>query len=365
MYQNYLVDINHPAHVHLFRELISGLKNAGKSVTITVKDIPSARELLEKYGMEYTLLGEKKDTMHGKFLRQLQYNKRLFDIVKTHKIDIGIGSSITIAHVSRLTKMKSFIFDDDDSKVQPLMVKFAHPFAHYLITPDCLSFENYGDKQIVYPGYHELAYLHPKRFKPDESVLTLLGVSPGEDYFILRFNAFKAHHDGGMRGISKEGKIALVNFLSSRGRVFITTEREIEPELQKYQLKVSPELIHSVLYYSSLFAGDSQTMTTEAALLGVPSFKCNTFSGNLSIPNEVENRYKLCRSFPVENEKEFLQAIEDNLSLPERKTVWKEKLNKFYDDKIDVSAFLLWFFLNYPESYRMVHSGQRGFEDFK
>lgn len=365
MFQNFLVDINHPAHVHLFRELIFGLKEKGKKVVITVKDIPSARLLLEKYNLPYILLGEKKDTMHGKFFRQLQYNKRLYDIVKAEKIDIGIGSSITIAHVSRLTGMKSFVFDDDDSKVQPLMVRFGHPFAHYLVTPDCLTFENYGEKQIVYPGYHELAYLHPKRFTPDPAVLQDLGVQQGEKYYILRFNAFKAHHDGGMRGISLEGKIALVNLLSRYGKVFITAERDIEPEIQQYALRVSPERIHSVLYYASLFAGDSQTMTTEAALLGTPAFKCNSFSGNLSIPNEVEHRYRLCQSFSVEKEKEFIKTIEDHINIPDAKAVWQERLISFYKDKIDVSSFFTWFFLNYPNTLNEIKSGRISFERFK
>ncbi len=48
---------------------------------------------------------------------------------------------------------------------------------------------------LFYPGYHELAYLHPRRFTPDRGVLAEAGISEGERYFVLRFNAFKAHHD--------------------------------------------------------------------------------------------------------------------------------------------------------------------------
>ena len=59
-------------------------------------------------------------------------------------------------------------------------------------------------------------------------------------------------------------------------------------------MPIPPESIHSLLYYAKMFIGDSQTMTTEAAILGTPALKCNTFAGKLSVPNELEEKYNLC-----------------------------------------------------------------------
>jgi len=39
-----LIDIGHPAHVHLFRNLIKNLEHKGHFVLVTVKDIPSAKD---------------------------------------------------------------------------------------------------------------------------------------------------------------------------------------------------------------------------------------------------------------------------------------------------------------------------------
>ena len=42
-----------------------------------------------------------------------------------------------------------------------------------------------------------------------------------------------------------------------------------------------------------MFIGDSQTMTSEAAVLGVPSLRCNSFAGRISYINEQEFKYGL------------------------------------------------------------------------
>jgi len=59
--------------------------------------------------------------------------------------------------------------------------------------------------------------------------------------------------------------------------------------------------MHSLLYYATMFIGDSQTMTSEAAMLGTPSLKLNSFAGKLSVPNELEQKYQLCYSFYLMN----------------------------------------------------------------
>ncbi|MCK7538001.1 MAG: hypothetical protein MZV63_47115 [Marinilabiliales bacterium] len=88
--------------------------------------------------------------------------------------------------------MKSVIFDDDDDNVQPLMARLGHPFADLIVSPSSAVNTRASRKALFYPGYHELAYLHPARFIPDASVLHDAGITPGEKFFIMRFNAFKS-----------------------------------------------------------------------------------------------------------------------------------------------------------------------------
>lgn len=366
---NILIDINHPAHVHLLRNAYRELREKGHKIIVTVKDIPSAKGLMELYGIPYIEIGKKDDKLALKGLDQLVYDWRILRLVHKHKIELGIGSSINIAHVSRLSRMKSIILDDDDDAAEPLFVKYAHPFADTILTPD--SIKRQAKQTIGYPGTHEMAYLHPKRFVPSPDVLDDAGIGFKRDakgqvvevepFFILRFNAFKAHHDVGVKGLSIDGKRRLVKMLSAYGRVLITTERNIDEEFVTYQLSVSQEKVHSLMYYAMMFIGDSQTMTSEAAILGTPAIKCNSFAGRLAVPNEIEERYGLCYSFLPEDEEKFFEKIEELLAMTDLKKEWAKRRQKWLADKIDVTAFFTWFIENYPQSVNEVKSADDTF----
>jgi len=345
-----LIDIGHPGHVHLLRNLYHYLISNNHKVWVSVKDIPIAHSLLKKYDIPFINIGKKKDSLTGKALTQINYNLKLLKLVKQNKIELGVGTSITLAHISKLSRMKSILLDDDDDEVQPLFVKYAHPFADVLLSPESLIGHRKKKGTIFYPGFHELAYLHPNNFTPDIKVLEEVGLKEGEPFFIMRFNVFKAHHDVGVMGMTLEQKQELIRILEPHGRIFITTEREIEPELKKYQLIVSPEKAHSLMYYATMFLGDSQTMTSEAAVLGTPAVKCNTLAHKLSVPNELEQKYDLCYSYHPNEFDLYISKVLELVQNKNLKQIWKAKTEKLFIEKIDVTAFLIWFIENYPKS---------------
>ena len=349
-----LIDIGHPAHVHLFREILKELKGNGHEIFVTVKDIPAAKKLLNNYGIDFLELGGKKDSLFGKGFSQLKYNWRVFNIVRKNDIDLGVGSSITLAHVSCLTRMKSIILDDDDDEVQPLFVKYAHPYCDTLLSPDSLKGKRKKKETIFYSGFHELAYLHPDKFKPEPAILDELSLSQKEPFFIMRFNVFKAHHDIEILGLSLEQKLKLIKILKNYGKIFVTTEREIEPELKQYQLKISPEKIHSLIYYATMLVGDSQTMTSEAAVLGTPAIRMNSFVGRISYLEEEEHKYRLTYGFKPDQFDQMMLKIEELLEMPNLKQEWQERRKKMLSDKIDVTAFMVWFVESYPESVNIM-----------
>lgn len=362
---NILIDIGHPAHVHLYRNFYTEMKEKGHNILITVKNLPSATELLDLYGIPYMMIGARGGTISAKAFRQVQFDLSLIRIAKRFNIDIGLGSSITLAHASRFCKMKSVIFDDDDDQVQPLMVKFGHPFADLIVSPSSLEFARASRKALFYPGYHELAYLHPARFRPDSDVLRDAGVAIGERYFIMRFNAFRAHHDKGVKGLSVTQKMGLVKQMEPHGRVFITTEAEIESELSGYQLRVSPEKAHSLLCYATMFIGDSQTMTSEAAVLGVPALRCNTLAGSISYLREQEETYGLTYAYKPEEFDRLQDKIESLLGNPDLHGEWQRRRNAMLKEKIDVTAFMIWLVENYPEKGIMPDVKEIDFKRFR
>jgi predicted glycosyltransferase len=50
-----LIDLNHPAHVHLFRHAIHAWQQDGHQVIITARDKEVTTRLLDLYGISYTL----------------------------------------------------------------------------------------------------------------------------------------------------------------------------------------------------------------------------------------------------------------------------------------------------------------------
>lgn len=361
---NLLIDIGHPAHVHYYKNLANRLSESGHKVYWTTKPIQSAIYLLNTYGFNFKVLPKKRDGLISKIVFQLFYDFIVLVFCLRKKIDIAIGTSVTVAHISRFTKVKSIVFDDDDDNVQPLVTKYVHPFTDALLSPDSLKGKRKNKKTIYYPGFHELAYLHPSVFKPDISVLENMNVTEKDTFFVLRFNVFKAHHDIGIKGLSLSQKLEIIDILTPHGKVFITTEREIEPELLKYQLKIQPDKIHSLLSFCKIFIGDSQTMTSEAAMLGIPSLRCNSFAGRISYLEEQEKKYDLTYAFKPECFDQFVSKLHELLNQPDLKSVWAKKQKKMLAEKIDVTKFWYWFIENYPESKTIVQSDKKIFSRF-
>lgn len=346
---NILIDIGHPGHVHLLHGVAEEMKKREHMVFYSVRDIPIAKRLMEHYGMTPWIdLGGKKDSLWGKAKTVLHQDAQLLKFVRQNHIDIGLSSGLVLSHVSKLSHMKSYVFDDDDDIVEPLSVKFEHPLSNVVFTPDCIQRKT--KHAVYYAGTHELAYLHPNRFSPDPSVLRHAGLTDGERFFIMRFVALKGHHDVGQQGLTLEQKKTLVELLKQHGRVIITSERAIEPEFEQYRLPVPPEEIHSLMAYSSMFLGDSQTMTSEAAILGVPALKCNTFAGRLSVPNMLEQKYNLCYAYQPTQFDAMYHHIEQLLARnpDELKKEWQTKRQRMLQDMIDPTEF----FVNYIETRR-------------
>lgn len=349
---NILIDIGHPGHIHLFRNAIKELENKGHKIYVTSRDVKIITHLLNHYEIRYINLGDKGLSVIMKGIKTLLQDFKVLKIVFKYKIDLGLSSGIVLSHVAKFSRIKTLIFDDDDDHAEPLVVKYGHPFADNVLSPIVITRK--AKSNIGYFGTHELSYLHPKRFAADINVLNKLKLKPNDVFFVLRFVAFQGHHDIGQFGISLEQKIRLTNLLSKYGKVFITSEKPIEIELEKYRIPVPPEDIHSLLFYATMFLGDSQTMTSEAAILGTPALKCNTFAGKLSVPNELEEKYGLCYSYHPKDFDVFFEKTKELLSERNLKEKWSERRKRFIEDKIDVTAFMVWFIENYPESAKIM-----------
>ena len=136
----------------------------------------------------------------------------------------------------------------------------------------------------------------------------------------------------------------IIKILEPHGSVHITSERPIAPELEQYRIQIDPLLIHHALAFASLFIGDSQTMTAEAAILGTPALRFNDFAGKISLFEELEDRYQLSFGFHTSQSAQLLDKIKDLLLIDNLKHLWKERQEKMLNEKIDVTMFMVDFF---------------------
>jgi uncharacterized protein len=342
-----LIDINHPAHVHLFKNFAWEMQKNGHEVFFTTREKEIAHILLKNYGFPYKSLGKNYKGMLKKLLGIVKYDFLVFREALKFKPDIFLSmGSIYNSHAAFLYRKPNIVLNDTENAT--LLEYLVNPFASVLLTPACFS-KKFGKKQIFYPGNHELAYLHPKRFAPDPKVLDEMGLKEGDKFVIMRFVSWGAHHDVGHSGLSMENKRIAVKEYSKYGKVFITSEGDLPDDLKPYQYRIAPEKIHHVMAYASLLFGESATMASECAVLGVPAIFIDNEGRGYT--DEEEKSYGLVFNY-TESEDDQISAIEKGSellrdTLPE---TWKERRNKLLSEKIDVTGFLLWFVENYPES---------------
>ncbi len=256
------------------------------------------------------------------------------------KPDALIGTSMTIGVVGKIIRRPSFVFCEDDADVVPLISKFVYPTCTYVVTPECLRHEDYGKKHLTYPGYHELAYLHPDHFVADPEVLRSIGLTPDSPYFIIRSVTLKAMHDHNARGLPAEITRELIRMLSARGRVLITSEGELSDPFKAYQFPLPPEKLLDVLAFAAMYIGDSQTVTAEAAMLGVPSLRCNTFVGRISYLSELEDRYGLTRGFTPDQGEELLATVREWLTdIGSLRQEMQRRRMKMLEERVNVSKW--------------------------
>lgn len=270
-----LVTIQHPAHVHFYKHVIDELETEGHDVRVVARENEVAVDLLAHYGIDHAVLAGSADSLAKLAAVQVAYEARLYRHARRVDPDVvtGIGG-VAAAHVARLVGAESVVFTDTEHAT--LINRLAHPVADVVATPACYG-RDVGDNHVRYPGYHELAYLHPERFTPDEGVLDGLDVSPADRIAVVRVSSWDSSHDVGAGGFDDVGD-AVARLEDAGARVFVTSEVPLPDELERCRLPIAPHRIHHLLAQADLFVGEGATMAAESAVLGTPAVYVNSLS---------------------------------------------------------------------------------------
>ena len=362
--------LGHPAHFHMLKHAAKAWTADGHKVFFAIKQKDILEQLLKDAGFEYTIIREGRGK--GKISMMLSVLKmewRMCKFLRRNKIDVLIGTTLSFA-ARYIARKPVVVMNEDDAAVVPLYAKIVYPFASNILAPVVCNNGKWDTKSTKYPGYHELAYLHPNHFTPDPKIVEAYGIDTSKPYFVMRFASLNAHHDSGIKGINTEIAERLVKILEPFGTIYITSERPLEPQFEKYRIKINPLDMHHVMAFASLYIGDSQTMAAEAGVLGVPFVRFNDFVGRIGYLRELEDVYELgygihASVLPADSPirradgsvqpsgvEELYKRVETLVSMPsaERKATFAARRNQMLSDKIDRAKFLTWFIESYPQS---------------
>ena len=388
--------LGHPAHFHMLKIAAANLIDKGHNVKFVIKKKDILEKLLIDAGYSYTSIREgRTNGLIGLVKSVVGMELNMCQFLKKNKINILIGSTLSFAS-SQIMRVPTIIMGEDDSDVVPKYAKMVYPWANEILTPVVCDNGKWNSKSTKYPSYHELAYLHPNHFTPSREVVEGYGIDTNKPYFILRFASLNAHHDNGIKGINTEVAQNLVDILKPHGQIYITSERELEPQFEPYRIRINPLDMHHVMAFASLYIGDSQTMAAEAGVLGTPFVRFNDFVGRIGYLRELEDTYELgygihasvlpadspiCRAdgtaqpsgveqlyATVKRLVAMPEVVDSRKSNAESPSVFASRREKMLRDKIDYAKFLTWFIENYPASAKDTKDNQENktlWEQFK
>ncbi|MFC4357811.1 DUF354 domain-containing protein [Halobium salinum] len=335
----YQVFTNTPAHVHLYKHMVRGLQEQGHEVLVMGRDYGCTEALLDYYELPYEIYGKCETTKFSLF-RELP--KHYFNIAKhTRRFDPDVifGYGAYAAHAGALSRTPVVLVCD--SEPTTLDHAISKPFASAFLTPAAFG-ANLGPKHYRFNGFKENAYLHPDVFEARDDIRDLLGVGPDEKYAILRLNAFGSHHDVGHAGFTPKRRRELIEQLSEHVTVLVSDEKgDMDFEgIDAREFDLHPALLHDALAEAHLLVADTQTMVTEAALLGTPAVRSNSFVGADDMGNFVE----LENHDLIYNIAEFDDATAKALEIArddDVKAAWRAKRDEYVADKVNLTEVLL------------------------
>jgi predicted glycosyltransferase len=344
-----LVYFGHPAQYYFLKNAIKILRQDNCLITIVIKSKDVLESLLKEDSEEYyNILPEGRKSSRFHILTGLlKRDIRLFRFALHKKFDLFIGSDASLAHIGRLLRIPVLTVTEDDISVIRWLARLTYPFTNYILTPEICDVGRYSRKKIGYNGYMKLAYLAPQYFKP-------VPVPIAKPYFLIRIARLNAHHDFGIKGLNEQLIDEISEILSKHGKVFISSEKSMSAKYQPYLLNIRPTEIHNYLANAAMLICDSQSMSMEAAMLGIPSIRFSDFAGRISVLEELEHVYHLTYGIKTPEPQQLIEKIKELLSIPYLQDEFQRRRKKMLSEKIDVTSFIVWFIENYPLSVKKI-----------
>jgi len=350
-----MIYVGHPSQYLFFRESIRKLKEKGNSVLLLIKTKDILEDIIIQDGFEYINImpkprGNSKFSIGWNLLVRLV---RILPLIMKEQPDLMIGGDATISQLGWLLRKNRFTLTEDDYPVIKTLADITFPFSQAIVSPKVCNVGKWSEKKIGYDGYMKLAYLHPDVFHPKKETLYRYNIN--EPYVLIRLAKLTAHHDFGIKGIGYNDLKEIIGLIEEKNiSVFISSEADLTEEFKKYELIIDPSDMHHILAYSKILISDSQSMSVEASMLGVPSIRFSDFAGRISVLEELEHTYELTFGISTDNFAELIRKLKHLLTIEELNELFSKRKQRMLSDKINVSKFITWFIEEFPNSMQVM-----------
>ncbi len=307
-----LIDIVHPADVLFFKRPIEMLTARGDQIEIVSRRKDVTCDLLDEFGLPHRAISIAGSGLVGLAAELVGRDWAMLRAVRRFRPDVMVGfGGVAISHAGRLTGVPAISFyDSENAKLQ---TRITWPFIYRLFVPESYTGPTPAGRTTRLAGTKELSYLHPASFMPDRDRAIACGLDPDRENFFVRVVSWRANHDLGKAGWSREILSAVVAQLSAIGRVHLSSERPLPEEFERLRYRGPISGVHHLIAHCRLLVGESATMATEAAILGVPAIYCgHDFPGYV---RELEREGMLHNIRPDELSS-LPEAINAGLSTP-------------------------------------------------
>jgi predicted glycosyltransferase len=253
-------------------------------------------------------------------------------------------SGIFNAPVGKWYGIPTLAFSDTENDIWANKLSFS--LSRHVFSPTCFNRQIGGTwkNQIFYPSYHELAYLSPRYFPEVKS----------ENKFLVRFVGWGAGHDIGEKGLAPAQKIEIVSILKQWGEVYISSEAPLPESIAQYACTFHPAEVHNFMKMCKMVVGESATMASEAAILGIPAvFISDTGRGYTT---EQDKKYGLIKHYQRQQWSEIIATLKEWAG-QDLAAQWQEKRWNMLRDKIEVTDWLVDLVEQYPDSIRVLQKG--------
>jgi len=342
------IDILTPKQCMLFARLSERFTKRGHQIFQTTREYREVLQLLHLKGIHVKVVGKHGG---GRLLDKLKANAKrtlqLATLIKKWKPDVAVSfSSPEAARVAFGLGIPHICIND--SPHAEAVARLTIPLSERLLTSKMIpkkAWTKFGisaDKIVQYNALDAWAWL--KDFKPNEKILRELRLDKAK--LIL---TFRTEETFASYLLQKAQKIPII--VSTIRELLQTSQDSQVVVLPRYEKQVSVLkrifqekvlICHttvdapSLLSFTSIFVGAGGTMTSEAVLLGVPTFSCYPEEPYLIEKYLLGKGLAIRETNPRKLAKRILETL-DNLKTARKRQVEKtRRLTNAFEDPIDV-----------------------------